>query len=86
MAIMAIYRFDAMFDTESGLLEKCKHSLAQLEYSWQFCKTNVSKKLRTTAVVIIIKGFMFHSSKRPILRGVGGTLIGLPRPYKLGSN
>ena len=43
IAILAIYRFDAMFDTDSGLAEKCKHSLAQLEYSWQFCKTNVSK-------------------------------------------
>ena len=30
IAILAIYRFDAMFDTESGLPEKCKYSFAQL--------------------------------------------------------
>ena len=43
IAILAIYRFDAIFDTESELPEKCKHSFAQLEYFWQFCKMNVSK-------------------------------------------
>ena len=37
IAILAIYHFDAMFDTESGLPKKCKHCFAQLGYSWQFC-------------------------------------------------
>ena len=38
-----------------------------------------------TAVVRIIKGFVFYSTKIPFLRGVGGALIGLPHPFKLGS-
>ena len=43
IAILAIYSFYAMFDTDSGLPEECKHSFAKLEYSWQFYKANVSK-------------------------------------------
>ena len=33
IAILAIYRFDAIFDTESELPEKCKHSFACLGLS-----------------------------------------------------
>ena len=57
-----------------------------LKSNWWNRKTRCEALEKSTAVVIIIKGFMFCSSKRPILRGVGGTQIGLPRPYKLGPN
>ena len=49
--------------------------------SWKLTKIKIQT---LTAVVIIIKDLQSHSSKIPILRGVGGALIGLPRLYKLG--
>ena len=36
IAILAIYRFDTVFDTESGLPEKCKYFFAQLGSGWVF--------------------------------------------------
>ena len=42
-------------------------------------------KLLGTAVCRIIKGFAFYSSKRPILRVIGGAEGVVPHPHNGGS-
>ena len=68
IAILAIYRFDAMIDTESGLPEMCKYSLALLWLSLSIlgnCAKQMSQNSEKDLVELIRYQTWLQNGKWP---------------------
>ena len=77
------------FSVKSSTSSSFFESVVHYHHYYIMRTTEISKRYYTqyvrTAVCRIIKGFAFYSSKRPILRVIGGAEGVVPHPHNGGS-